>query len=440
MTILTFQDLSLQVGNTPILDRIDLEIEGPGVFALLGPSGVGKSSLLRLTQRLVEHGRDGWQRQGDVRLNGESIFARRQRKQHLARRIGFIQQKPRMLGGSVRANVEFALRHTTRLPRQEIRRQAEAAIERVGLIPELENLDMAAWRLSGGQAQRLAIARAIALDPEVMLMDEPIAALDPLMAERVEEIIRAVARDRLVVLVTHKVGLAVRVADRAGFLLRGVKGAQLVDVGTAPEVFERPRDPIAREFMRMGYGHIESTADEQAEPAPQVLKAAKKKARPRLAQRVYLFVCSGNTIRSPIAQAICSAEVARLLGLAPSNGTGGYRMVSAGLSPHLGRGLAAAAQQALIALGFVPHAHSAQEVSAELVAEADTIYCMTAEQCQLLTSRFPGAAGKVERLDPISDLEDNSAAGAAVFLETAKRIRDAVRWRLDNEGLAAAVA
>lgn len=256
MTVLEYEGLSLHAGATPILDGIDLRIAGPGVFALLGPSGAGKSTLLRVTQRLIEDGRDGWRRRGDVRLDGESVFASRRRPRELARRIGFIQQKPRVLAGSVRANVEFALRHTTRLARGEIRRQAEAALARVGLAAELASLDEAAWKLSGGQAQRLAIARAVALDPEVMLMDEPISALDPLSSECVEGVIRAVAAERLVVLVTHKVGLAVRVADAAGFMLRGEGGARLVEVGAAPKIFEDPSDPVAREFLRMGYGRL----------------------------------------------------------------------------------------------------------------------------------------------------------------------------------------
>ncbi|RMH17776.1 MAG: ATP-binding cassette domain-containing protein, partial [Acidobacteria bacterium] len=265
MSTLEYRQMTLRCGATPILDRIELAMAGPGVFALLGPSGVGKSSLLRATQRLIEDGRGGWRRTGDVRLNGDSIFDPGLRQQELARRIGFVQQRPWMLAGSVRHNVELALRHTTRLSRAEIRRRAEAALERVGLAGELTSLERAAWKLSGGQAQRLAIARAIALEPEVLLMDEPISALDPLMAERVEAVIRDLAAEQLIVLVTHKVGLAVRLAAAAGFLLRGEDGARLVETGAAPQIFERPADPVAREFVRMGYGIAAGDA-----PAPAV--------------------------------------------------------------------------------------------------------------------------------------------------------------------------
>lgn len=94
MISLTYDALSLRVGRSPVLDRIDLDLTGPGVVALLGPSGVGKSSLLRATQRLIDHGQEGWKRSGDVRLNGESIFASHIKKHELARWMGFIQQKP----------------------------------------------------------------------------------------------------------------------------------------------------------------------------------------------------------------------------------------------------------------------------------------------------------------------------------------------------------
>ncbi|MEM7349967.1 MAG: ATP-binding cassette domain-containing protein [Acidobacteriota bacterium] len=444
MTTLRYESLSLRVGETPILDSIDFEIEGPGVFSLLGPSGVGKSSLLRATQMLIDDGRDGWRRHGDIRLDGESIFARRLRQQELARRIGFVQQRPRMLAGSVRNNVEFALRHTTRLERSEIRRRAEAAIERVGLAQELDSLEVAAWNLSGGQAQRLAIARAIALDPEVLLMDEPISALDPLSAERVEAVIRAIARERLVVLVTHKVGLAVRLARNAAFLLRGKRGARLVESGPAPEIFEHPADPVAYEFVRMGYGKLEEPQSELTQPdgdgTPAVRpKSAESKANPwrgglqPALGRIFLFVCGRNTSRSPVAQAICNAEITRRLGFELPPGS---RAVSAGLESPPGEPMSRGAQSALGELGFTPHQHATRRVTAELIERAAAIFCMTEKQCRALTERFPQARAKIERLDPISDLANPAGQGPEVHLQIAQRIRDAVRWRLDQASAA----
>ncbi len=444
MTTLEYLGLTLHAGAARIVDDVSLAVEGPGVFALLGPSGVGKSSLLRATQRLIDHGRGGWRREGDVRFNGESIFGGGLHKQELARRIGFVQQRPRVLGGSVRGNVEFALRHTTRLGRREIRRRAAAALERVDLARELESLDAAAWKLSGGQIQRLAIARAIALDPEALLMDEPIAALDPLSAERVEEVIREIAADRLVVLVTHKVGLAVRLAGTAGFMMRGPRGARLVEVGRAPEIFESPADPVAREFVRMGYGDIGRAEGRRRRrpyaagrpPASTPRPAAVPGLVRRPLRRLYLFICGHNTSRSPVAQAICNGEIARRLGV---EAAAGVAAESAGLAAPAGRPMTEAARNALAELGYAPHEHATRTVSADLVERADAVFCMTDAQCRALAELFPAAERKIERLDPVSDVEDPDGRQPELFLATMKRIRDAVRWRLAND-LAAATS
>lgn len=442
MTRLCYEGLTLHIGETPVLDTIDLTIEGPGIFALLGPSGVGKSSFLRATQRLIDHGREGWRRTGDVRMDGHSIFSPLLPQQELARRIGFVQQRPRMLHGSVRSNVEFALRHTTRLPRQTIRAKAEEALDRVGLSGELEDLEIAAWTLSGGQAQRLAIARAIALDPEVLLLDEPISALDPLSAERVEEVIHALAGEHLVVMVTHKVGLAVRLADSAGFMLRGSEGARLIEVGDAPGIFLHPADPVALEFVQMGYGQVpgdtrfrEAGGQKKLAHAKKVRRdTARKQARggeKRLVERLYLFVCGRNTSRSPVAEAICNHEIIRRL----AGEAGGARALSAGLDSAPGEPMSAPAASALERLGYAPHEHTTRSVSAAHVEAAERIFCMTEPQVRTLVERFPAAAGKVERLDPIADLADPGGKSQEVVLRTVERLRDAVRWRLVQDGV-----
>ena len=428
MTTLRYEALSLTAGKVPVLEAVDLEVSGPGTFVLLGPSGVGKSSLLRATQRLIEHGDDGWRRSGDILLNGRSIFERQVRKQELARRIGFIPQRPRALGGSVLANVEFALRHTTRLSRREVRDRAEAALEQVGLVDELPSLGEAAAKLSGGQIQRLAIARAVALDPEAMLVDEPSSALDPMSAERVEDVLLDLARNRLVVLVTHKVALAMRLADSAAFLLRGPRGARLADQGKAPGIFQDVRDPVAREFLRMGQG---KPAAGSRKTGSRKTGSRKTGSRQAVLRQLFLFICGGNTSRSPMAQAICRAEVAQLLGISQEElEERGVRVVSAGLSTQPDRPMTERARGVLGELGFRPHDHATTEVTEDLVHQAGEIYCMTEAQCRLLAERFPAARGKVTRLDPVSDIEDPSPRSDEIFVETGKRIRDAVRWRL----------
>ncbi|WP_461534996.1 ATP-binding cassette domain-containing protein [Spongorhabdus nitratireducens] len=259
MIQLEYQNLSLKSDNVAILDQINFEIDGPGVFALLGPSGTGKSTLLRATQRMIESDDTHWQRSGDILLNGKSVFASSLGRHQLARQIGYIPQRPRMLHGSVLANVEFALKHTTRLSAEEIRTKALAALAEVDVTSELPTLDKAASELSGGQAQRVAIARAIALNPSVLLMDEPSTGLDPFKVQLLEQVIRNTARLRLVVLVTHDVVLARRLAKWVGFILPGENGSRLVEFGATEQVFDRPQDPVVKEFIALGSGLLGDT-------------------------------------------------------------------------------------------------------------------------------------------------------------------------------------
>ena len=432
MITLSYRNFCLAAGETQILGGIDLDLRGPGVVALLGPSGAGKSSLLRATQRLIEHDRDGWRRSGDILFNDQTIFGSSFSKQQLARRIGFIHQKPRMLAGSVLANVEFALKHATNLPRSAIRRLAEQALEQVGLTWELGNLDIAAWKLSGGQAQRLAIARAIALQPDVLLMDEPTSALDPLKRQQVEEIIRAQARARLIVLVTHEVHLAERLADFAAFMFRQRGGARIFEAGPAAKMLRDPAEVTVQEFVRTGRAGREPVSTNQTSYRPADREAAAP-ATPfglRLLQRVYLFVCGENTSRSPVAQAICNSEVARLLKLPRGEGTPKFEALSAGLSVPASRPMSGKAVSALYELGCEPHAHASSEVTQELIERADAIYCMTDRQCRELALRFPAATWKLQRLDPVGNVEDSEPAN---FLRIATRIRDLVRWRLESQ-------
>jgi phosphate transport system ATP-binding protein len=436
---LTYQNLCLSAGSTPILNGIDLEVEGPGVVALLGPSGIGKSSLLRATQRLIDHGSEGWIRSGDIRFNGKTIFDRTFSKQNLARRVGFIHQKPRVLAGSVLANVEFALKHTTKVKRGAIRQLAEKALEQVGLTWELPTLDLAAWKLSGGQAQRLAIARAIALQPDVLLMDEPTSALDPLKSQQVEEIIRAQARSRLIVLVTHEVPLAERLADFAAFMFRRPGGARIFEAGPAARILRDPVEAEVREFVRTGRAGrgyeppVPLATRDGGMPEEPKNAAVENLVGFRLLQRVYLFICGENTSRSPVAQAICNSEVTRLLKLRPGEGGSKFEALSAGISVTESRPMSAKAVRALQNIGCEPQPHLSREVTQDLVERADAIYCMNDQQCREVARRFPTASWKLQRLDPLGNIEESHTQEGADFLRVATRIRDLVRWRLESQ-------
>jgi len=406
---LQYENLTLRVAGGIVLDSVSLDLRGPGVVVLLGPSGAGKSTLLKATQRLVEHGRDGWVRQGEIYLDGQSVF--RGPRRDIARRIGYIQQAPAMLQGSVRDNVEFALRHDGRTPRREVRQLAESALENAGLTGEVP-LDRAAATLSGGQQQRLAIARTLALGPDVYLMDEPTSALDPVSSLHIERLIRRLAREQLVVMVTHKVALADRVGDYAGVLLRGEHGSQISEFGRLPSVLRHPTNEGARRFIESG------AFVDRREPAPHPIL-----------QLTFLFVGTGNSTQTPIAEAVCRNEIARLVGQDAIASARGIQAYSAALAAEDDDPVEPATMRALESMGLAHEARSSRRLTPELVQRADLIFCMTRDQCLALARAYPDDASKIQPLDPIDNLDDD-AHEAGPGLRMASRIEELVRWRL----------
>jgi len=392
MIHLSYSDLSASIGDTPILDKVNFDLKGPGIAAVLGPSGVGKTTLLKLSQRLIEPGRDNWRCQGTIQLNEMDLFAIPRRE--VTRRVGYISQRPTMLNGSVRANVEFGLRYGANHSKKACRQIATDCLDEVGLASELKNFSQPATSLSGGQAQRLAIARAIALNPQVILMDEPTSALDSVNAKRIEAIIERLGKDKLVILVTHQLELAERLADFTTALERGNAGAKVVTTEHSGQI--QPSDEVS----------------------------------PSLLGRAFLFVCGRNTSRSPIAEAVCKAEVCRLSGDQPPPG---FQSTSAGLSSRPGESLVAEAGIALEQLGFANPQHRSQQLSEKVIEGSDTIYCMTDKQFQHLAQQFPQASGRLERLDPMNDIEDPSDSAQPTFSRVAKRIFDVVRWRFESQ-------
>lgn len=212
--VLRVRNLHVTASGKTLLRGIDLDVEANRILALVGPSGVGKSTLLRSLNRLLDltPGLRVW---GRVLLHGESIYGRRIDPDALRAHVGMLFQQPVIFPGSIRTNVLFGVRRVCRTPRRELPALLERVLREAALWREVEDrLDAPAHELSVGQQQRLCLARTLAVEPEVILMDEPTSSLDPEASRAIEERILALRRERALVLVTHDPEQARRVADR----------------------------------------------------------------------------------------------------------------------------------------------------------------------------------------------------------------------------------
>jgi len=247
---LRLEGVSIHYGSKEAVKSVSLSIHQGEVLALIGPSGCGKTTLLRTLNRLTELTPSA-SRAGSIMLDGEDIHELADTT--LRARVAMVFQQPNPFPMSIFDNVAFALREQSRRrPRRpELEPLVVDALRRAGLYDEVkDDLHRPALRLSGGQQQRLCIARAIAPRPEVLLMDEPCSALDPISTGVIEELIHELRRELAVVIVTHNLAQARRVADKVAFMYLG----DLVEYGTTEEVFTDPRASRTRAYVAGAFG------------------------------------------------------------------------------------------------------------------------------------------------------------------------------------------
>ena len=239
------KELSLFYGEKKIIDNISLDIPEKKITAIIGPSGCGKTSLLRCVNRLNDLIPDS-RIEGQILFNGKDIYADDVDVVEIRRKIGMIFQKPNPFPKSIFDNVAFGLKINGIKDKSKISKIVEESLKDSGLWGEIKfQLNTSALELSGGQQQRLCIARTLAIEPEVILMDEPCSALDPTSMLRIEELMKELKEQYTIILVTHNMQQASRVSDFTGFLYLG----KIIEFGSTNQIFTRPKEKLTEDYI-----------------------------------------------------------------------------------------------------------------------------------------------------------------------------------------------
>jgi len=236
--------------ETEALRNVSFDVLPNEVFVLFGPARSGKTSLLRLLNRLSDL-TDGASLRGVITFNGASIYDRSVDVFDLRRRISMVFAVPTPLPGSIRFNLIYGLQMAGVRDKRVLAERVEQSLQQAALWNEVKDrLDSSAMALSGGQKQRLCLARSLALEPEVILLDNPTSGLDPLSTTMVEEMLHELSERYTIIMVPHSVQQAARVADRAGFMLDG----ELIEVGRTDQLFLHPRDQRTEDYITGRFG------------------------------------------------------------------------------------------------------------------------------------------------------------------------------------------
>jgi phosphate transport system ATP-binding protein len=249
MTKIDIRDLSFFYGPTKALKNITLPLADRKVTAFIGPSGCGKSTLLRAINRIFEI-YPNQRAEGEIIMDGENILKLKDLNL-LRARIGMVFQKPTPFPMSIYDNIAFGIKLYERIPRSEMDGRVEHALTRAALWTEVKDkLHASGLSLSGGQQQRLCIARSVATRPEVILLDEPCSALDPISTAKVEELIEELAAEYTIVIVTHNMQQASRASDFTAFMYLG----ELVEYGTTEKIFTAPDNKRTEQYITGRFG------------------------------------------------------------------------------------------------------------------------------------------------------------------------------------------
>jgi len=247
---ISIRGLNFYYGDNKALKDISLPLYAGKVTAFIGPSGCGKSTLLRVLNRMYDL-YPNQRAEGDVTMDGEDILSPKQDLNLLRARIGMVFQKPTPFPMSIYENIAFGVRLYEKISKAEMDGRVEQALKRAALWTEVEDkLDDSGLSLSGGQQQRLCIARTVAVKPEVILLDEPASALDPLSTAKIEELIDELQAEYTIVIVTHNMQQAARVSKQTAFMYLG----ELVEFDRTEKIFTSPREKRTQDYITGRFG------------------------------------------------------------------------------------------------------------------------------------------------------------------------------------------
>jgi len=247
---ITVRNFDFYYGDAKVLHGIDLDIPERQVTALIGPSGCGKSTFVRSINRMNDIIPEA-HAEGTIEIDGSNIYGSGTDVVELRRRVGMVFQKSNPFPKSIYENVAYGLRIGGVRGKRALNETVEKSLRRAALWEEVKDrLQDSAFALSGGQQQRLCIARALAVDPEILLMDEPASALDPIATTKIEELIWELKENYTIVIVTHNMQQAARVSDRTAFFMLG----KLVEYGETKTIFMNPREKITEDYVTGRFG------------------------------------------------------------------------------------------------------------------------------------------------------------------------------------------
>jgi phosphate transport system ATP-binding protein len=249
------KEANLYYGGFQALRDITMDVPQCSITAIIGPSGCGKSSFLRLFNRMNDI-IGGVRVEGEVQVDGVNVYDRSIDVVDLRKRVGMVFQKPNPFPMSVFDNIAFGPRQHGKNNRKELEAVVEKSLKHAALWDEVKDkLHQSALSLSGGQQQRLCIARVLAVEPEVILMDEPCSALDPIATLKIEELMRTLTKDYTIVIVTHNMQQAARVSDTAAFfMMEEDRAGVLVEYGSTELMFTNPKDKRTEDYITGRFG------------------------------------------------------------------------------------------------------------------------------------------------------------------------------------------